>query len=106
MYTSSSFQTHKIICMANAPDADGLGWEESIGSSFDFIHKIGITWQTLHTLKRYNSLISFHKISVDQILNSPALIASGWIQFFHPIFKALLLFTLIYLFEKMSPLVL
>lgn len=96
MHTSSSFPTHKIIHMANVSDIDGLGRKDSIRSSFDFIHKMGITWLAFHALKRYNLLTSFHKVSANQILNSLNQILSDWIQCFHPIFKAFLLFTLIY----------
>ena len=48
MHTSSSFQTFNIIYMVNVLDIDGLGHGDSIGSSFDFIHKIKSKLHGMH----------------------------------------------------------
>ena len=60
MHTSSPFQTLNIIYMVNVSDIDGLGHEDGIGSSFDFIHKIKSKLHGRHFTPRSAIIYQFY----------------------------------------------
>lgn len=101
MHTSSSFQTFNIIYIVNVLDIDGLGHGDSIGSSFDFIHKIKSKLHGMH-FTPWSAIIYLFYFRKSQFIKYWVLQTKSYqtgIWFFHPIFKAFLLFTLIYLLD-------